>query len=30
MQKLEIWKLEIKFRNWNFDELFKDGIFFNK
>ena len=26
MQKLEIWKLEIKFRNWNFDELFKDGI----
>ena len=23
---MEFWKLEIKFRNWNFDELFKDGI----
>ena len=26
MRKLEFWKLEIKFRNWNFEELFKDGI----
>ena len=26
MRKLEFWKLEIKFENWNFEELFKDGI----
>ena len=26
MQKLEFWKLEIKFGNRNFEELFKDGI----
>ena len=26
MRKLEFWKLEIKFRNWNFEELFKYGI----
>ena len=26
MRKLEFWKLEIKFRNWNFEELFKDEI----
>ena len=30
MQKLEFWKLEIKFGNKNFEELFKDGIFKNK
>ena len=30
MRKLEFWKLEIKFRNWNFEELFKDGILKNK
>ena len=30
MLKLEFWKLEIKFRNRNFDFLFKDGIFLNK
>ena len=27
MWKLEFWKLEIKFDNWNFEELFKKGIF---
>ena len=26
MWKLEFWKLEIKFGNQNFEELFKDGI----
>ena len=26
MQKLEFWKLKIKFGNQNFKELFKDGI----
>ena len=26
MSKLEFWKLEIKLGNWNFEELFKDGI----
>ena len=26
MQKLEFWKLEIKFGNKNFEELFKHGI----
>ena len=26
MWKLEFWKLEIKFDNRNFEELFKDGI----
>ena len=26
MWKLEFWKLEIKFGNWNFEELFKDEI----
>ena len=26
MWKLEFWKLEIKFRNRNIKELFKDGI----
>ena len=26
MWKLEFWKLEIKFGNRNFGELFKDGI----
>ena len=26
MWKLEIWKSETKFGDWNFDELFKDGI----
>ena len=26
MQKLEIWKLKIKFGNQNFEELFKNGI----
>ena len=26
MQKLEIWKLKIKFGNQNFEELFKDVI----
>ena len=30
MQKLEFWKLEIKFENQNFEELFKGGIFKNK
>ena len=25
MWKLEFWKLEIKFGNWNFEELFKNG-----
>ena len=30
MWKLEFWKLEFKFRNQNFEELFKDGIFKNK
>ena len=27
MWKLEFWKLEIKFGNWNFEELFKNGSF---
>ena len=27
MQKLEFWKLKIKFENWNFEELFKDENF---
>ena len=27
MWKLEFWELEIKFGNWNFEELFKDEIF---
>ena len=26
MRKLEFWKLEIKFGNQNFEELFKHGI----
>ena len=26
MRKLEFWKLEIKFVNQNFEELFKNGI----
>ena len=26
MRKLEFWKLEIKFGNRNFEELFKNGI----
>ena len=26
MWKLEFWKLEIKLENWNFEELFKNGI----
>ena len=30
MQKLEFWKLEIKFENQNFEELFKGGILINK
>ena len=30
MRKLEFWKLEIKFGNQNFEELFNDGIFKNK
>ena len=30
MGKLEFWKLEIKFGNQNFEELFKDGILKNK
>ena len=29
MWKLEFWELEIKLGNWNFEELFKDGIFKN-
>ena len=28
MRKLEFWKLEIEFGNRNFEELFKDIIFF--
>ena len=27
MWKLKFWKLEIKFGNWNFEELFKKEIF---
>ena len=27
MWKLEFWKLEIEFGNWNFEELFKNGSF---
>ena len=27
MWKLEFWKLEIKFRNWKFEELYKNKIF---
>ena len=30
MRKLEFWKLEIKFGNRNFEELFKDEILKNK
>ena len=30
MWKLEFWKLEIEFGNWNFEELFKNGVFLNK
>ena len=30
MWNLEFWKLEIKFGNRNFEELFKDRIFKNK
>ena len=26
MRKMEFWKLEIKFRDWKFEELFRDGI----
>ena len=26
MWKLEFWKLKIKLGNWNFEELFRDGI----
>ena len=26
MWKFEFWKLEIKFGNWNLEELIKDGI----
>ena len=29
MWKLEFWKLEIKFRNWNFEELIKKWSFKN-
>ena len=30
MQKLEFWKLKIKFENQNFEEFFKDENFKNK
>ena len=30
MRKMEFWKLEIKFGNWNFEKLFKDENLKNK